>query len=379
MPKKLPEREWVMNGLLINYGMPMPATKNLLCAEAQPRAHTLTKAVPELDAARVVPGHTSTKNRIATPWARHDRNATDVLPSTYADSGLCTLASRRLRTGQDALGLLSHDVAIDHRLVHVLLGDVLHGGLRGVLLAVRRQALRDAHARAIELANDPLLVLRGCARRGRVDEVRSPPQRNRLFAKTKRRHDLRKIGRHEALRQARKLLLTGAEIRVNRARAAHCGDAALLGLLVDDADEGVDHTVVAELALHNAWAEALVHELTSGRLATLEVLADALGGPLAGLVAAAMHAELDELCDRVLFRMVVVGLHHVQDVVVVAARLPVLLAIITGLQLDDPDALARRAAILLDHARLELHRLLEALHPGCLRVVGESVLQADAH
>mmetsp|Transcript_97199 Transcript_97199/g.274072 ORF Transcript_97199/g.274072 Transcript_97199/m.274072 type:complete len:369 (+) Transcript_97199:138-1244(+) len=362
MPTKLPEREWVMNGLLINYGMPMPATKSLLCAEAQPRAHTLTKAVPELDAARVVPGHTSTKNRIATPWARHDRNATDVLPSTNADSGLCTLASRRLRTGQDALGLLSHDVAIDHRLVHVLLGDVLHGGLRGVLLAVRCQALRDAHARAIELANDPLVdgARRARSARVRVNEVRGPPQGQWLVVQIQVSHERGEVLARKVCHQVLKLRGIRCVVGVDRPGAANCGDAARLWLLVDDARASVADHVHAQLALNDTRAEALVHQLTACLLTALQVFARADGVPLPGLAGAAVDAELQELSHGVRLGMIVTRLHHLQLFVGRAAAVPKVFAIITGLQLDDPNALARRAAVLLQHARLEGHRLLEA-------------------
>mmetsp|Transcript_92209 Transcript_92209/g.238761 ORF Transcript_92209/g.238761 Transcript_92209/m.238761 type:complete len:246 (-) Transcript_92209:86-823(-) len=75
--------------------------------------------------------------------------------------------------------------------------------------------------------------------------------------------------------------------------------------------------------------------------------------------------------------MVVVGLHQVQHLVVAAAALTEGLAIVARLQLDDPNALAGGAPVLLDDARLEGHRLLEA---GCKilhRVVGQRVFQSN--
>ena len=55
-------------------------------------------------------------------------------------------------------------------------------------------------------------------------------------------------------------------VGVDGARAADGGDAALLRLLVDDPDEGPPDAVVAQFALHDARAEALVDELSSSLL-----------------------------------------------------------------------------------------------------------------
>ena len=45
-------------------------------------------------------------------------------------------------------------------------------------------------AGAVELADDPLLLLRGRALRGREDEVPGPPERDRLLVKAERGHHL---------------------------------------------------------------------------------------------------------------------------------------------------------------------------------------------
>lgn len=47
--------------------------------------------------------------------------------------------------------------------------------------------------------------------------------------------------------------------------------APLLGLLVDHSDQRVADEVVAELALDDARAETLVHQLAAGLLSTLQI------------------------------------------------------------------------------------------------------------
>ena len=111
---------------------------------------------------------------------------------------------------------------------------------------------------------------------------------------------------------------------------------------------------------HDTWTEALIHKLATCVFAALQVLAHALGGPFSGLIVAATYAELDELCHGMLLLVVVVGLHQGQLLAILAAALAVLLAVVAVLQLDDPDALTGGAAVLLDHARLKRHGLLEA-------------------
>jgi len=109
---------------------------------------------------------------------------------------------------------------------------------------------------------------------------------------------------------------------------------------VNDADKGVSDHVVAQLPLNDAGAEALVHELTAGRLAALEVLAHALGRPRARLGRAAVDAELEELGHGVLLGVVVICLHEVEHLVVRARAVAVGAAVLARLELDDPDALA---------------------------------------
>ena len=87
---------------------------------------------------------------------------------------------------------------------------------------------------------------------------------------------------------------------VDGAGSTHSRDSSLLGLLVDDSNQGITNEVVAQLTFHNAGAKALIHQLSTSFLATLQVLSNALGGPRARLVVAAIHAELNKLCNGVL-------------------------------------------------------------------------------
>mmetsp|Transcript_144935 Transcript_144935/g.464486 ORF Transcript_144935/g.464486 Transcript_144935/m.464486 type:complete len:242 (+) Transcript_144935:905-1630(+) len=75
--------------------------------------------------------------------------------------------------------------------------------------------------------------------------------------------------------------------------------------------------------------------------------------------------------------VVVASLHELENLVVGTAAVAEIIAVVAGLQLDDPDALAGGAAVLLDDARLERHGLLEALVERLLGVVRQCVGQAD--
>mmetsp|Transcript_77795 Transcript_77795/g.174399 ORF Transcript_77795/g.174399 Transcript_77795/m.174399 type:complete len:210 (+) Transcript_77795:1454-2083(+) len=78
-----------------------------------------------------------------------------------------------------------------------------------------------------------------------------------------------------------------------------------------------------------------------------------------------------------LLSMVVVRLHHVQYLVVFAQLLAECGAVVPLLQLDDPNALARGTAVLLDDTRLKLHSLLETCCEILLRVVGQGIFKTD--
>mmetsp|Transcript_59265 Transcript_59265/g.183716 ORF Transcript_59265/g.183716 Transcript_59265/m.183716 type:complete len:558 (-) Transcript_59265:419-2092(-) len=283
-----------------------------------------------------------------------------------------------LRSGvQDSQGLLTHDRAVFHSFREVLRGNVSVTGVGGVVLAVGGEALGDAHAGAVELAHDPLLLLCGRAYGRCEDEVRGPPERDGFAGKAERRHDLGEVPGEEVVREVLELGLLRRVEGVHGASPANGRDAALLGLLVDDAHEGVADHVVAQLAFHDARAEALVDELAAGCLAALEVPASPFGGPIPRLAGATADAELDELAHGVFLGVVVVGLHHVELVIVRTALFAERLAILARLQLDDPDALPGGSAVLFDHAWLESHCLLETRGELLGSVVCQCVLQSD--
>ncbi len=74
--------------------------------------------------------------------------------------------------------------------------------------------------------------------------------------------------------------------------------------------------------------------------------------------------------------MVVVRLHQTEHFVVLADAVAEVLAVVPLLQLDDPDTLAGRPTVLLDHARLVSHGLLEAgLEPLAYSGVGRCALR----
>mmetsp|Transcript_86238 Transcript_86238/g.244229 ORF Transcript_86238/g.244229 Transcript_86238/m.244229 type:complete len:238 (-) Transcript_86238:57-770(-) len=77
--------------------------------------------------------------------------------------------------------------------------------------------------------------------------------------------------------------------------------------------------------------------------------------------------------------MIVTRLRQDQHLVVGGLSLAEALAIDTRLQLDDPNALAGRAPVLLDDAGLERHGLLEACGELGRVVERESVLEPDVH
>jgi len=125
--------------------------------------------------------------------------------------------------------------------------------------------------------------------------------------------------------------------------------------------------------------EALVHELATRFLATLQVLAREGRLPLASRATRAVDAELEELSTRVVLDVVVIHLHELEHVAVLKAGIAKRLAVLLILKPDEPDALARGPTVLLDHARLERGALLEAALELILGVVRKGVHQATPH
>ena len=76
---------------------------------------------------------------------------------------------------------------------------------------------------------------------------------------------------------------------------------------------GVADHVHAHLALDDARAEALVHQMATGLFAALRVLVRADSVPLAGLAGAAVDAELPKLLHSVRLGVIVARLHQLRD------------------------------------------------------------------
>eukprot|EP00449_Zooxanthella_nutricula_P046775 CAMPEP_0198610870 /NCGR_PEP_ID=MMETSP1462-20131121/157112_1 /TAXON_ID=1333877 /ORGANISM="Brandtodinium nutriculum, Strain RCC3387" /LENGTH=181 /DNA_ID=CAMNT_0044342675 /DNA_START=75 /DNA_END=616 /DNA_ORIENTATION=+ len=163
-------------------------------------------------------------------------------------------AAAALGAAEDLQRLPAHDGAVAVGLGEVVGRDVRVTGVGCVGLAMRRQALRDADARAIELPDNPLLLLGWGASGGRQDEVCGPPQREWLASKTEGRHDLRDVAFQE---------IRGQILEYDLLRPVISIYATAGRLLVYDAHQRVADAIVAKLALHDARAKPLVHELAA--------------------------------------------------------------------------------------------------------------------
>eukprot|EP00438_Fugacium_kawagutii_P036696 Skav200928 [mRNA] locus=scaffold2433:215369:215632:- [translate_table: standard] len=85
---------------------------------------------------------------------------------------------------------------------------------------------------------------------------------------------MRQVLLQEVLGQTREERLIWPIESVDRTGSANCGDSSLLGLLVDDSNQRITDEIVAQLAFHNTWTKALIHELAPCILATLQVFAN---------------------------------------------------------------------------------------------------------
>ena len=284
--------------------------------------------------------------------------------------------------------LHAHEVGQLARVEVVLVG---HVGER-LLAAAHGLELGDADARAVELAHGVLgLLVRAVAGVRAIgpvirvlgDVVARPQERQRLALEVERRQKRRDVS-VQLLDEVLVLLVGGPVVRVVR-HAADGREAAAHRLLVDGHLARVARHQDAHLALVDAREQALVDELAVRRLAALEVLAREGRLPLArALASRTLDAEDHELLDRVVLDVVVVHLHQLEVGVVIErglaerrGRVDLDLGVrLLVPQPAEPDALAGRAAVLLEHARLEGARLLEADDELLLGVVRERVLEA---
>ena len=212
------------------------------------------------------------------------------------------------------------------------------------------QLLRDAHARAVELAHEVRVVAVSVLLA--EDEVRRPDERQRRALHADRGHDRRQI-RLEALHHRLELRIVRSVAHIRSARRERRGDAALGGLLVDDLRRRVVDHVHAQLALDDTRQEALVNQLA--------ILANDV-----------LLAERHEIVDRLLLLVVVHSLLQVED------RRSGHLALLAILDLAHPDALTLAAAVLLQHAHARRDALRELLLEGIDVVVRVRVRHAAA-
>mmetsp|Transcript_42040 Transcript_42040/g.76050 ORF Transcript_42040/g.76050 Transcript_42040/m.76050 type:complete len:227 (-) Transcript_42040:957-1637(-) len=161
--------------------------------------------------------------------------------------------------------------------------------LEVLVRATRRAEGRDADAGAVELANHKVrLAIRAVGALLGVlrDEVAGPQQWQRLATESERRHDDRDVLLNELHLQVHELGLVRCVLDALQRRgwlwawlveghdvvAANSGQA-VDRKLVNDLEKPVADHLHADLALLDAREEALVHELATCLLATLEVLA----------------------------------------------------------------------------------------------------------
>merc|ERR1711920_906104 len=306
-------------------------------------------------------------NCIKPKLTKRQREACTVLISTCQKSTSAVGASSAHRCTLALLNKPQRESFCDlvcHALAHVL---VL---LRETfdILASRIQVAGQTKAGAIELSDDilRLVVIDG-------DEVCSPQQWKSRHVLAKRLHDGLDVGQEL-------LLSLGVLLSIGLVDGRHGLTAYTSKVLVmlDPEELLADHHE-ARLTLFDAGQESLIHHLAACLPATFIVLACANGLPLSRLLCAAVDAKLHEFGHGVLLHMAVVRLCQDEHVVVCRRLLPVGGAVLSGLELDDPNALTSRASVLLHDARLEGDGLRET----CLHVLGavvtEGVFQSKSH
>merc|ERR1711920_1064865 len=236
------------------------------------------------------------------------------------------------------------------------------------ILASRIQVAGQTKAGAIELSDDilRLVVIDG-------DEVCSPQQWKSRHVLAERFHDGLDVGQEL-------LLSLGVLLSIRLVDGRHSLTAYTSKVLVmlDPEELLADHHE-ARLTLFDAGQESLIHHLAACLPATFIVLACANGLPLSRLICAAVDAKLHEFGHGVLLHMAVVRLCQNEHVVVCCRLFPVSAAVLSGLELDDPNALTSRASVLLHDARLEGDGLRETSLHVLGAVITEGVRQAKRH
>merc|ERR1712217_13888 len=253
---------------------------------------------------------------------------------------------------------------------HLFLREVLQ------IFSACVQESSKPEAGAIELANDhrsPMSI--------DGDEVCSPQKRDVLLRQTE--------GCNVLLQLSLQLRLDGLQRKLSRVReVGRAGRVnGSLGLAAHATDVDVVLNSVQLLANHDkssftlvdTRAEALINHLTPSLDSTLEVLARAFGFPCAGLLSAAVLTPFNELCNRVLLDVIVVRLLQYQHFRQICDSVAILLAIVSLLEVNNPNSFSSGTTILLDDSLLESNRLGEPVLNLLRRIVSQSVRKAEVH
>lgn len=135
-------------------------------------------------------------------------------------------------------------------------------------VAVSRQALGDTNAGAIELTHNPLINGARTSRfsRIRIDEVTSPPQRQGFTTQIQTFHQSGNGILQEIFWKLFKLWSIRCIEGIDGTSTTDCRNTTCLWFLVNDSRAGITNHIHTNLAFYDAWAETLIHQLTSGGL-----------------------------------------------------------------------------------------------------------------
>merc|ERR1719384_2915155 len=231
---------------------------------------------------------------------------------------------------------------------HLLRGEFLQ------VLSARIQEACESQAGAVELTNDHRRL---CTIYG--DKVSGPQKGDVLLRQAESLDVVLQFGLQFRLDGLQRQLsciweIVGAD-RVD-GRLGLTADATNVDVVLN-AEEFLANHYEARLALVDPGTEALIDHLTTGLHSALEVLARALGFPGARCVSPAILAPLDELFDCVLLDVVVIRLLQNQHFILCCHSVTIVFAVVLFLQLNNPNALSGRSAVLLYNTLLECNGL----------------------
>ena len=136
----------------------------------------------------------------------------------------------------------------------------------GNQVAVSRQALGDTNAGTIELTHNPLINGAWSSRlsRIRIDEVTSPPQRQGFTTQIQTFHQSGNGILQEIFWKLFKLWSIRSIESIDGTGTTYCRNTTCLWFFVNDSGAGITNHIHTNLAFYDAWAETLIHQLTSG-------------------------------------------------------------------------------------------------------------------